>query len=1129
MARRIEGITIEFNGDTTGLNNALSQVDKESKNIQKELRQVDNLLKFDSSNTELLGQRFQLLGENVQATESRLDALKQAQEQVTQSFERGDIGADQYRAFQRELVATEGRLESLRKAQQATGDKINLQVDDSPLDRAKNKIKDLSETSKEVGRQIGDNISKGASSAAKGVAGIGVAAAGAAVGLGAFVESNKELNMDLGRLEANALNAGFSLESVESAFKKVSAVSGEADSAIEAVSNLIQTDFSEAQLGEALDYINGAAIRFSDTLKTEGIADGLQETFATGEAIGQFGELLERSGVDLDTFNAGLAQATKNGTETDYVLQQLAATGLGDTYAEYQKNNEALLAYNDAQADSQIKLAEVATALTPLVTSFLELGNIILDVILGNTTLMEGFDQLLEIVTGFGESIFNTATELIPKFAEGITANLPQILESGKEILSNIITGITETIPELVVKAYEIVTNLVRTISDNAPQILDTAVQLIQQFVGGLSRSLPKVIAAALNLVITIATSIIRNLPQIISAAVKIIGSIITGLGNALGTLVSYVTGTLIPRMIKSFDLGEFLQLGKDIVQGLINGIGSLAKDAVGAIGKVAKGIISGAKKIFRTASPSKEMFDIGDDVGQGLANGIASTEQKNVAAINRVSGIILSVTRENEAKVKEITTKAAEERRKLDEKYNEDRKKLKAKDNEARVKLERDYSKSVTDLNKKTAEDVKKIQETLQDEQIAALRAYIKGRKEENAVSLKQEADYYRLSYLQFATDTKARKELQKDYAATVRSINAEVTKTNEEFTKRASDIEKGLQDTIKETTKIYDDEYAKRRNQILGFYDLFDEAVKREAVSGQELITNQKAQIDSLREYQQVISLLGNRGLSNGLIEELRGLGIGALDQLQALNRLSDEELNTFDRQFKEKAAIATSIAKEELAPLEENTRNIIANATKAAETELDKLNVEWQSRIVQVVKGTEKELSTLFQVGKDAGIGLYNGLGSTQGALRTKAREIAGDISKTIKEALDINSPSRVLDSLGQFAGEGLVNGLDKTVNSVLNASSRLAGAVVGAKSSLNSSTLQSATNNVVSQQINATTNVNGLEQVLTLLAALVDKPMLAQLNLDGRTVAEASFQQTGVLQQSQLNRQALTRGL
>lgn len=1129
MAKRIEGITIEFNGDTTGLSQALGGIDKDTKSIQKELRQVDNLLKFDPSNAELLSQKMDLLSSNVKNTESRLDALRQAQDQVNDAFQKGDIGEDQYRSFQRELIRTEGILNNLRQAQEKVDQKIQLNIDPSPLDRVKNKMEDLAKSSKSIGEQIGNNITSGVSVAAKGIAGIGVAAAGAAVGVGAFVESNKEMNMDLARLEANALNAGFSLESVEGAFKKVSAISGEADSAVETVSNLLQTDFSENQLGEALDYINGAAIRFSDTLNTEGIADGLQETFATGEAIGQFGELLERSGVDLEVFNEGLAKAKANGTETDYVLQQLAATGLADTYEEYTKNNEALLAYNDAQADSQMKLAELATALTPLVTAFMQLGNVILDVILGNTSLQDGFSQLITIVGGFGDRVGELARTIIPKLTENIKANLPQILQTGGEMLTKLIEGITTYIPMLIEKGSEIVVSLIQTISNNYPQILNTAVGIIQSLITGLANGIPRIIGAALNIVVALAGAIIRNLPQILNAAIRIIGALIQGLGSALGNLVSYIVGTLIPSMVRAFNPKALVQTGKDLIQGLINGIGSLAGAAVKAIGNVATGIIKGAKKIFRTASPSKEMFEIGDDVGTGLANGIDSTRQKNLNSITRISSIILKATQANEDKIKEITTKAAEERAKIDEKYNEDRKKLKAKDNTARQKLERDYSKAITDLNKKTGEEVKKIQATLQDEQLKALRDYIKERKENNEVSLKQEADFYRRSYQQAKSGSDLQKNLQKDYRDTVKAINSEVTRTNEEFTKRAIDIDKELTENIKNTSKVYEDEYNRRRNDVLGFYDLFDEVREREEVNSADLIKNQQDQINSIIEYRDVLASLEGRGVSKELVKELRELGVESLDQLQALNRLTDTELKVFDLQFQEKARLATEIARKELEPLAQNTRDEIERMTNIASKELEALNVEWQKQIVKVVKGTEDELKTLHQVGRNAGIGLLEGLGSTQGALRIKAREIALEIERTIRKALDINSPSRLLDSIGQDAGTGLINGLSKTIDGVLNASGRLANAVVGAKGSLNSSTLQAKTNSVLNQQINSNTNVQGLDQVIELLKLMIQNPQMAQVFLDGREIAQATFEQTGLLQQSQLNRQGLTRGL
>jgi phage-related minor tail protein len=110
VASNIKGITIEIGGDTVGLQNALSDVNKRSRDLQSELKQVERALKFNPGNVELLAQRQQLLTEQVQNTTERLNRLKEAQQQVEQQFQRGDIGADQYRAFQREIITTESRL-----------------------------------------------------------------------------------------------------------------------------------------------------------------------------------------------------------------------------------------------------------------------------------------------------------------------------------------------------------------------------------------------------------------------------------------------------------------------------------------------------------------------------------------------------------------------------------------------------------------------------------------------------------------------------------------------------------------------------------------------------------------------------------------------------------------------------------------------------------------------------------------------------------------------------------------------------------------------------------------------------------------------------------------------------------
>lgn len=123
MAGNIKGIKIEIDGDTQPLQKALKNVNKAATDTTQELRQIDKALKFDTGNVTLLTQKQELLQKQVSTTKEKLETLRQAQSQVEQQFKSGNIGADQYRAFQREVETTknvlkgyEGKLANVNQA-----------------------------------------------------------------------------------------------------------------------------------------------------------------------------------------------------------------------------------------------------------------------------------------------------------------------------------------------------------------------------------------------------------------------------------------------------------------------------------------------------------------------------------------------------------------------------------------------------------------------------------------------------------------------------------------------------------------------------------------------------------------------------------------------------------------------------------------------------------------------------------------------------------------------------------------------------------------------------------------------------------------------------------------------------
>ena len=113
MAGKIRGITIELGGDTSGLTKSLQDANKEIKNTQTQLKDVEKLLKLDPTNTELLRQKQQLLGQAIQETNGKLEDLKKAEEQMKAAGV--DENSEQFMALQREIVATENELKNLTK------------------------------------------------------------------------------------------------------------------------------------------------------------------------------------------------------------------------------------------------------------------------------------------------------------------------------------------------------------------------------------------------------------------------------------------------------------------------------------------------------------------------------------------------------------------------------------------------------------------------------------------------------------------------------------------------------------------------------------------------------------------------------------------------------------------------------------------------------------------------------------------------------------------------------------------------------------------------------------------------------------------------------------------------------
>lgn len=357
MASRIKGITVEIGGDTTKLDKALSDVNKNLGDTQRSLKDVERLLKLDPSNVTLLEQKQRLLATAVNDTSKKLDTLKTAAQQAGEALKKGTIDQSQYDALQREIVDTERKLKDLTTQQKNTADSTN------DLAKSTKGLSDSMEDVKDGSKKFGDILP----GVTKAVTALGAAAIAA-------VPATEDFRDGMSKLKTTAQLMNVSINDAQKAFEDFYRVSGDTDSSYEAANNLLNLRLQGEGLTTAVDLLSAAVIRFPDTVKIESLADSLQETVATGEATGQFAELLGRLGVNTEEFAQSLAMYADEGKRLDIALSALAANGLAGVTDAWAAENEQLIKSRDAKLKMQETVAALAEDLVPLITKVTELA-----------------------------------------------------------------------------------------------------------------------------------------------------------------------------------------------------------------------------------------------------------------------------------------------------------------------------------------------------------------------------------------------------------------------------------------------------------------------------------------------------------------------------------------------------------------------------------------------------------------------------------------------------------------------------------------------------------------------------------------------------------------------------------
>ncbi len=333
-SKAIKGITVEIGGNTVGLQKALNEGEKQSKLLSAELRQVNNALKFDPTNTTLLAQKQQILSEQVKNTSDKLQQLKSAQSQVEEKYKSGEIGADAYRAFQREIISTENRLQGLQSEQRKT-----MQATDQTAESTEGLTEEENELSEQT-EKTGTAFDKMKAVAAE--AGKAMTTIAQGIGTAALDVSKALVSVyaDIGKLSIKAVQASTEVgKSFESSMSQIAATMGKTTDEISDLTEKAKemgatTQFSATEAAQGLNILAMSGLDTEEQIAgiekvlNLAAAGGLTlesaASYTTGTVKG-FGDTMENAQYYTDLMAKGATLANTNVNDLGAALSKTAA------------------------------------------------------------------------------------------------------------------------------------------------------------------------------------------------------------------------------------------------------------------------------------------------------------------------------------------------------------------------------------------------------------------------------------------------------------------------------------------------------------------------------------------------------------------------------------------------------------------------------------------------------------------------------------------------------------------------------------------------------------------------------------------------------------------------------------
>ena len=587
------GLKIGLEGEKE-FKKALTEINQSFKVLGSEMKVVQSQFDKNDNSVEALTARNQVLNKEIEAHKQKIETLRQALANASESFGENDRRTQQWQIQLNNATAALNDMERELDRNNAALDDAEREMDD-----VADSADDLEEELDDAGDAADDSEGKfsklGGTLKTLGIAmgAVVTAAAAAAASLSkAVVEAYGEYEQLVGGIDTLFKDSSASLqEYANNAYKTAGMSANDYMSTV--------TSFS-ASLISSLGGDTEAAVKYADMAITD-MADNANKM---GTDIG----LIQNAYQGFDKQNYTMLDNLKLGyggtkTEMERLLADAQAiSGIEYDISSYADVVEAIHVIQESMGVAGATASEaehtiegsmnaMKAAIDNLIVGF---GNADADIEQLCNNVVDAFQDVLTNITPVIENIISALPTALNALLATAGDLLPTLLDTVVELFSQVLTTLLTMIPQLAPAVIEAVMTIVNTLIENLPLLVDAAVQIVTSLVQGIASALPTLIPAAVEAIITIVQGLINSLPMILDAALQLMMGLAAGLLAAIPTLIEALP-SIITAIIE-FILGaipQTIEAGIRLLTSLVAALPDIIVAVVEAIPQIIDGIIT--------------------------------------------------------------------------------------------------------------------------------------------------------------------------------------------------------------------------------------------------------------------------------------------------------------------------------------------------------------------------------------------------------------------------------------------------------------------------------------------------------------------------------------------------------